>query len=83
MEKDIPLPYNDNLLKRIDRYASKTFSNAFTEYDTFVETELTKRGMPLELRYLPYALSGMKADYQQGDRCGYWALPSLVRGESY
>lgn len=78
MEKDIPLPYNDNLLKRIDRYASKTFSNAFTEYDTFVETELTKRGMPLELRCLPLALSDMRTYYLQDDRRGIWALPVLV-----
>ena len=78
MEKDIPLPYHDALDKTMKQLADKSLPETFTRYQAFVDTALVQRGMPLELRYLPYALSGLKADYQNGDRCGYWALPSLV-----
>lgn len=78
MEKDIPLPYHDALDKKMKQLADKSLPETFTRYQAFVDTALVRRGMPLELRYLPYALSGLKADYQYGDRCGYWALPSLV-----
>ena len=78
MEKDIPLPYHDALDKKMKQLADKSLPETFTRYQAFVDTALVQRGMPLELRYLPYALSGLKADYQYGDRCGYWALPSLV-----
>ena len=78
MENDLPLPFHDDLVKRIDFYAAKTFPNTFSALDTFLEAELTRRGMPLELRCLPLALSGMRTDYQQDDRRGIWALPVLV-----
>lgn len=78
MEKDIPLPYNDALDKTVKQLDGKSLPSTFTKYEAFIDTALAKRGMPLELRYLPYALSGMRADYSHGDRCGYWALPSLV-----
>lgn len=78
MEKDIPLPYHHVLEKTVKQLDGKNLPTTFTKYETFIDTALVKRGMPLELKYLPYALSGMKADYQFGDRCGYWALPSLV-----
>ena len=78
MEKDIPLPYHDALDKTVKQLSGKSLPMTFTKYDAFIDTALVQRGMPLELRYLPYALSGMKANYSHGDRCGYWALPSLV-----
>ena len=78
MEKDIPLPYNDALDKAVKSLEGKSLPMTFTKYEAFIDTALAQRGMPLELRYLPYALSGMKANYSHGDRCGYWALPSLV-----
>lgn len=78
MEHDIPLPFHEDLLKHIDRMAEKTFPKTFVEYDTFVEAELNRRGMPLELRCLPLALSGMKTYYRQDDRRGIWAMPVLV-----
>ena len=78
MEKAIPLPYNDALDKTVKQLDGKSLPMTFTKYEAFIDTALTQRGMPLELRYLPYALSGMRADYSYGDRCGYWALPSLV-----
>ena len=78
MEKDIPLPYHDVLDKTMEQLADKSLPETFTRHQAFVDTALVRRGMPLELRYLPYALSGLKADYQHGDRCGYWALPTLV-----
>lgn len=78
MEKDIPLPYNDALEKTVKLLEGKSLPMTFTKYEAFIDTALVQRGMPLELRYLPYALSRMKANYSHGDRCGYWALPSLV-----
>ena len=78
MEKDIPLPYNEALDKTMNQLAEKNLPKTFKDYEAFVDSALTQRNMPLEIRYLPYALSGMKANYQSGDRRGYWALPSLV-----
>lgn len=78
MEKAIPLPYNDALDKTVKQLDGKSLPMTFTKYEAFIDTALVQRGMPLELRYLPYALSGMRANYSYGDRCGYWALPSLV-----
>jgi len=78
LEKDIPLPYHNALDKTVEQLSDKSLPMTFTKYKAFVDTALMQRGMPLELRYLPYALSGMKANYSHGDRCGYWALPSLV-----
>lgn len=78
IEKDIPLPYHNALDKTMKQLSGKSLPTTFTKYEAFVDTALVQRGMPLELRYLPYALSGMKANYTYGDRRGYWALPSLV-----
>jgi membrane-bound lytic murein transglycosylase D len=78
LEKDIPLPYHNALDKTVKQLSGKSLPMTFTKYEALVDTALVQRGMPLELRYLPYALSGMKANYSYGDRCGYWALPSLV-----
>lgn len=78
LEKAIPLPYHDALDKTVKQLSGKTLPMTFTKYEAFIDTALMQRGMPLELRYLPYALSGMKANFSYGDRCGYWALPSLV-----
>ena len=78
MEKDIPLPYHEALDKTMKQLANKNLPKTFVKYEAFIDSALLQRNMPLELKYLPYALSGMKADYQSGDRCGYWALPTLV-----
>ena len=78
IEKDIPLPYHEALDKTMKELANKSLPKTFKNHEAFVDSALVQRSIPLELRYLPYALSGMKADYRSGDRCGYWALPSLV-----
>ena len=78
LEKDIPLPYHNALDNTVKLLSGKSLPLTFTKYEAFIDTALVQRGMPLELRYLPYALSGMKANYSHGDRCGYWALPTLV-----
>ena len=78
IEKDIPLPYHEALDKTMNQLANKSLPETFTKHEAFVESALLKRDMPLELKYLPYALSGMNADYHSGDRSGYWALSSLV-----
>ena len=78
MEKDIPLPYHEALEKKMKQLADKNLPKTFSKYEAFIDSALLQRNMPLELKYLPYALSGMKADYRVGDRCGYWALPTLV-----
>ena len=77
-EKSIPLPYHESLDKTVDLNASKSFSNKFITYSPMIDSALMQRGMPLELKYLPLALSGMRSNYCQGDRCGAWQLPTLT-----
>ena len=77
-EKSIPLPYHDGLEKKILDFSSKPFSNQFLAYEAMIDTALAQRNMPPELRYLPLALSGMRRNYCQGDRCGVWQLPTLT-----
>ena len=77
-EKSIPLPYHEGLEKTVLNYTSTPFSNQFLTYSAFIDTALSQRNMPSELRYLPLALSGMRRNYCQGDRCGVWQLPTLT-----
>ena len=77
-EKSIPLPYHEGLEKTILDFSSKPFSNQFLTYSALIDTALSQRDMPAELRYLPLALSGMRRNYRQGDRCGVWQLPTLT-----
>ena len=77
-EKTIPLPYHDGLERTVNLYANKSLSDNFLTYSALIDTALVQRNMPLELRYLPLALSGMKRNYYQGDRCGIWQLPTLT-----
>lgn len=78
MEKDIPLPYDETLDEIMKQLANKNLPKTFKDYEAFVDSALLQRDMPMELKYLPYALSEMKVNFIQGDRCGYWALPSLI-----
>lgn len=78
MEKEVPLPYHQDLLIFMERYRDKALPEAFIKYESFIETELQQRSIPLEMKYLPISLSEMKLDYQDEDRCGVWALPTLV-----
>ena len=77
-EKTIPLPYYDGLERTVNLFASKPLSDNFLAYSAIIDTALVQRDMPMELRYLPLALSGMRRNYCQGDRCGVWQLPSLT-----
>ena len=78
MEKEIPLPYHEDLLQFVERYRGRELPEAFTKYESYIETELLQRNIPVEMKYLPISLSGMQLDYQKEDRCGVWALPTLV-----
>jgi membrane-bound lytic murein transglycosylase D len=77
-EKSIPLPYHEGLEKAVLRYASKPLSNQFLAYSAIIDTALSQRNMPPELRYLPLALSEMRCNYSESDRYGVWQLPSLT-----
>ena len=77
-EKNIPLPYHEGLENTVKHYSSLTLSNQFLTYSAFIDSALSQRNMPAELRYLPLALSGMRRNYCQGDRCGVWQLPTLT-----
>lgn len=77
-EKTIPLPYHDGLDRTVNLYASKSLSDNFLTYSDIIDSALVQRNMPLELKYLPLALSGMQRNYCQGDRCGVWQLPPLT-----
>lgn len=78
LENSIPLPYHEQLAKTVQTYSSKPLPDAFVLSESFLDSALVQRGMPQEIKYLPLALSGMRTDYANGDRCGVWALPSLV-----
>lgn len=78
LENAIPLPYHEQLAKTIQTYSNKPLPDAFILSEPFLDSALAQRGMPQEIKYLPIALSGMRTDYAIGDRCGVWALPSLI-----
>ena len=78
MEKDVPLPYHEDLLSFVERYRDRALPETFLKYESFIESELQQRGIPLEMKYLPISLSEMQLDYQDEGRCGVWALPVLV-----
>lgn len=77
-EKTIPLPYHEGLDKTVNLYAQRPLSDNFVIHSAFIDSALAERNMPLELRYLPLALSGMRRNYCEGDRCGAWQLPTLT-----
>ena len=77
-EKAIPLPYHEGLDKTVNLYDKSPFSDNFLTYSAFIDSALIERNMPMELRYLPLALSGMRRNYCEGDRCGAWQLPTLT-----
>lgn len=78
LEKEVPLPYHQDLDAIVRKLSNTAIPAAFAAHEPFLDSLLLDRGMPQELKYLPLALSGMKADYQQDDRCGIWALPTLA-----
>ena len=78
LEKTISLPYHEELQHGIAEYESKTMSGSFIKNETMIEAELQRRNMPVELKYLPIALTDMQSDYISGDCRGAWALPTLV-----
>ena len=78
MEKDVPLPYHEDLLDFVERYRNRALPETFIKYESFIEAELRQRGIPVEMKYLPISLSEMRLDYQEEGRCGVWALPALV-----
>lgn len=78
MEKTLPLPYHESLPTQVKNCSSKPIPCHFESYSAFMEMELQKRSMPLELKYLPFALSQMNPNFTKGDRRGYWSLPSVV-----
>ena len=78
MEKDIPLPYHDALPTYVKQCATEAVPCNFEQYSTFIEAELNSRSMPLEMKYLPFALSKMDPNFRDGDRRGYWTLPSVI-----
>ena len=78
IEKEIPLPYHHELSPFVDKYQKKALPELFLDCETFIEEELKNRQIPMELKYLPIALSQMQPYFEQEDRCGIWALPTLV-----
>ena len=77
-KKEIPLPFHPDLVNVVEIYENEALPELFLSYEAFIEAALRSRGIPLELKYLPLALSGMRLDYQRDDRCGVWALPTLT-----
>lgn len=78
MEKNLPLPYHEALQASVRRCSSAAVPCHFDQYSAFIDTELAQRNMPEELKYLPFALSKMNPNFNDGDRRGYWSLPTVV-----
>ena len=78
LEHTLPLPYHERLDKAVQAYSAKALPDAFVVSEPFLDSALSQHGMPKEMKYLPLALSGMRTDYANNDRCGVWSLPSLV-----
>lgn len=78
LEKTIPLPYHESLVRGVKYYELKSLPGPFIENESFFETELLRRNMPIELKYLPVSLTDMRLDYESCDCRGVWALPTLV-----
>lgn len=76
--KELPLPYDDVLVPKIRSFQAKPLAADFLKYDSLFAAELNKRNMPEGIKYLPVALSAMQRHYTNGDRCGVWAMPTLV-----
>lgn len=72
------MPYDDALLPVVKAYKAKPLPAVFVQYEDFFEAELLKRDMPMEMKYLPMALSDMKVNSEQDDRCGVWSMPLLI-----
>lgn len=78
LESTLPLPYHERLDKAVQTYTGKSLPDVFVLSEPFIDSALAQRGMPKEMKYLPVALSAMRTDYANGDRCGVWSLPSLA-----
>ena len=78
MEKKLPLPYHEVLQASVRRCKSAAVPCHFEQYSAFIDAELAQRNMPEELKYLPFALSKMNPNFRDGDRRGYWSLPTVV-----
>lgn len=78
MEQTLPLPYHDGLSTRVKNLAAKPVPCQFESYVAFMEKELQKRSIPLEVKYLPFAMSQLNPNFAKGDRKGYWSLPTVV-----
>lgn len=77
-EKNIPLPYHPELDNTVKRFASQPLPYSLQDYFPTIDSALLQRNMPWEFKYLPMALSGMRPNCVQGDRCGLWQLPPLT-----
>lgn len=78
LESTLPLPYHEHLDKAVQAYSAKALPDAFVVSEPFIDSALSQHGMPKEMKYLPLALTGMRTDYTNNDRCGVWGLPPLV-----
>lgn len=77
IEGQIPLPYHPSLAGDIQDCQSRPLPAEFAVYDSLITAELQQRQLPLELRYLPLALSQMNPNHDRGGRTGVWDLPVL------
>lgn len=76
--QELPLPYDEALNERVEHYFSLPLEASFVDFEPFFEEELSSRNMPVGMKYLPVALSGMDGSFEKGDRCGVWAMSTVV-----
>lgn len=80
--KEIPLPYHPVLEQMpgiVSGFTDRTFDfSVFVRYEPLLEQMLQEREMPVCLKYLPAAFSGMDGSFTRQQRAGVWSLPVLV-----
>ena len=77
IQGQIPLPYHPSLIANIQDFKARPLPAEFAVYDSLITAEIQQRRLPLELRYLPLALSQMNPNHDRNGRTGIWDLPVL------
>lgn len=88
INSEIPIPYNNILLsfinKRVHQSPQKLQNDIakFRHYESYLETEIALRDLPMELKYLPFAISNMDMRMNTSSGiAGAWGLnvPTAIK----
>lgn len=76
LEQAVPLPFHTHLCEK--PWAGIDNVSVFFDYEPIFEEALKTKHLPLELKFLPAALTKMNNDFDTNNRCGIWSLPAFV-----